>query len=181
MATPAVTSKLVADLSATEFEACSRLTLAKGEMRKRLAEVYELRGKPDLRQSGKRLLRRQRVLLVTMNGKLVAWALVFLGNTCHSHESPCPLVQMFVSPHYRRRGLGSILVREVMERWPRASFCPWDDRSRAFFAAQPQRLDYGFAYHEMERRREAPEPCWVDGMREALGRVEAREGLGKAA
>jgi len=151
----AIEIKAIPELDEDEVSACLGLTLKNGSMSKHLELLYGLSHKPDRSRGTRWVLKHHRVLIVRRRGQIRAWAMVLAGNTCHSHPSQFPTVEMFVAPRWRRRGLGSLLVSEVLARWPRAEFCPWNQSSWNFFRAQPHELGYSFSGSCWVKKQEA--------------------------
>lgn len=83
------------------------------------------------------------VLLAYRNRKLVAWALLsrersdmrFSNTWKHFEPTDGLLVEIFVSPAYRRQGIGSILMKVARRKAGSRRLCvaPWDELSRAFY------------------------------------------------
>jgi GNAT superfamily N-acetyltransferase len=132
VATTRISCKYVAQLTSEEYKQCRRLTLgAEGMLQKALQDVYAYehkhvpRGYCRKRPPAQVLLVRERETL-----RLVAWCLV----------DGYGFAQMYVRARYRRQGLGTKLLRKLMQLRPDARVCPHDHISRAFFRAQKPEL-----------------------------------------
>jgi len=125
---PKVKVCLVADLTERQIAACKRLTMPRGEMRSTLEGILHCKS-PDVQNLAmKRRLEHDSVVMVTVARKLVAWALVRCSNPdIHANA------HFFVDESQRRRGLGTLLVNEVVSRWPAVEFTGWDKSSVQFF------------------------------------------------
>jgi GNAT superfamily N-acetyltransferase len=139
----------VAALSVAEVAECEHLTLAHSLMRPALQRI---RGnmRPHVRNLWMlRTLETESVVLLRRGRILVAWALV----QCVNPRLP-PTTYMFVHPQYRRRGLGSRLMRESRRNWPQTRFCPWDEQSALFFETRDGRASYTWEGKRfMDKRR----------------------------
>jgi len=123
---------LVADLTERQIAACKRLTLPKGRMRPALEGILSCKD-PEVRNIHmKESLKTESVVLVTVSGKLAAWALVQCANSKIHAKA-----YFFVSEEHRRLGLGTLLANEVIARWPVVEFSGWDRQSLQFFLTLP--------------------------------------------
>jgi GNAT superfamily N-acetyltransferase len=115
--------KLVGELTAAEYRACSQLNRRHlGLMRRKL--VLMRSSFPDDSQV---------VLIEDGASKLLAWALVF-----PDRRSDSPGVYFYVRRDYRRYGLGRKLLQAVCRQVEKPRVYPWDARSQGFFnAAKP--------------------------------------------
>jgi len=147
---PKVRVILVADLSERQIAACKRLTLPKGRMRPALEGILRCK-EPEVNNLWmKRSLETESVVLVTVSGKLAAWALVQCVNPKVHAKA-----YFFVSEEHRRLGLGTLLANEVIARWPVVEFSGWDRQSVQFFLTLPLPLEF-----RAEIRHGETENCW---------------------
>jgi GNAT superfamily N-acetyltransferase len=80
------------------------------------------------------------LLRATASGKLLGWCL-FDGRTRGS-------AQIFVHPRWRRRGLGTRLMRKLLSVRPDVSFGAWDESSYTFFKTVTRKLNVQCAINE---------------------------------
>jgi GNAT superfamily N-acetyltransferase len=121
-----VNVKGIMDLNDAEIEACVEMTLPRGRMRGQLEELRQA-GAGSTRAFA---VKNSRVILLLLEGEIVAWALVFYRRTHPGFE---PNAYLFVREAFRRDGLGGILVRHARAIDSQVMFWPWDRTSNRFF------------------------------------------------
>jgi GNAT superfamily N-acetyltransferase len=120
-------TKLVCNLTDEEFQRCSVLTqkrIGQSGMRAWLRWLRKFEQKP----------RRARVWLVEHEGQLVGWALTY-ATAGRQGEVDGTWAHVYVRTKFRRRGIGTRLLRSVLEREPDAVVSPYTYYSRAFYLA----------------------------------------------
>jgi GNAT superfamily N-acetyltransferase len=120
-------TKLVCNLTDEEYRRCSALTqkrIGQSGMRAWLRWLRKFEQKP----------RRARVWLVEQDEQLIGWALTY-GTTRREGEVDCTWAHVYVRAKFRRRGIGTRLLRSVLEREPDAVVSPYTYYSRAFYLA----------------------------------------------
>lgn len=58
------------------------------------------------------------------NGRAVGWCAYFSTDNC---------VQLYVRPEFRRKGIGSRMLRKAKRKYGKVTVFPWNHRSRVFF------------------------------------------------
>lgn len=94
------------------------------------------------------LLRRERVRPRDRRAQTYAQVIMAHEKTTHHLLGWCLLTKsphaavttsVYVRASARRRGLGTALMLKALTLYPRASVCPHDERSRAFFSSLDKR------------------------------------------
>jgi GNAT superfamily N-acetyltransferase len=121
-------TKLVRNLTDAEARRCAALTakrVGQTGMRAWLRWLREFEPKP----------RQARVWMVEDKGQLVGWALMYYRREPAEHEVPGPWAHVYVRTRFRRRGIGTRLMRAVLDHEPGVVVSPYTYPSRAFYLA----------------------------------------------
>lgn len=118
--------KRVVDLTAEEYRKCYALNLrSKGMMQ-------EVLSKERFRDSGKYAY----AFMIFDGDRLVSWAIRF------TERDNFWSVYLYTKTTYRRRGLGSLLLKEARRGLKVVAVHPWDERSASFYRKTPAAVLY---------------------------------------
>lgn len=118
--------KRVIDLTPDEYRMCYSLNLrSKGMMQ-------EVLSKERFRDNGK----YAHAFMIFHGDRLVSWAIRF---TERDHFWS---VYVYTKTTYRRRGLGSLLLKEARRGLRVVAVHPWDERSASFYRKAPAAVLY---------------------------------------
>jgi GNAT superfamily N-acetyltransferase len=80
------------------------------------------------------------IITASIDGLMVGWALCSREKTDYCFKTPFDplnsvLFEVFVDERYRRRGIGSEIMRVARRKYSNLNICvaPWDDTSNKFF------------------------------------------------
>lgn len=118
--------KRVIDLTPTEYRKCYYLNLRdKGMMQEVLShERYRVTGK------------YAHAFMIFNGDRLVSWAIRF------TEKDNFWSVYLYTQTTYRRRGLGSFLLKEARRGLKTVGVHPWDERSASFYRKTPAAVLY---------------------------------------